>query len=99
MAQADDVRRRILVARAIAAVGKDWEYYGKIADTRGFGDRAAGTIDKLLKAGVRAPIRNATGRLADVGRLLAGYLRLDPDAKVEPEPEARPSPTIRPSPQ
>ena len=29
----DEIRRRVLVDRAIAEVGSAWEYFGRIADT------------------------------------------------------------------
>jgi ATP-dependent helicase/DNAse subunit B len=78
---------------------KSWEYFGKIYDTRGFADRAAGTVDELMSAGIRGPIPNANGRLADVGRLRAAFLKWEPDAEGEPEPQPQPVPTTKPPPR
>lgn len=90
------VRRRLLVDRAIAAVGTDWEYFGRIADTRGFADAATGAMDELEDAGVKGPLGSAAGRLADVSRLFAAFHKLKPPS-VTPAPDvARPAPRTHP---
>ncbi len=69
----DELRHRILLGQAISDVGKDWQYFGRIADTRGFADRAAGTIAELKEAGYSRRIPKADARLTDVSRLFAAF--------------------------
>ncbi|HEY2785926.1 MAG TPA: PD-(D/E)XK nuclease family protein [Fimbriiglobus sp.] len=69
----DEIRRRILIGQAIEDVGKSWKYFGRIGDTRGFVDRAAGTIDDLKRLGFSGHMPKVEGRLADVGRLFAAF--------------------------
>jgi RecB family exonuclease len=95
MVLGNDLRRRILVDRAVSAVGSKWEYFGRIADMRGFADRAASTLDELDRAGFDGKLKGTKGRIADVVRLVASFRKLDPPPPDEVSDETDPGPNSR----